>query len=227
VHVGTREIDLNFHGFSVTNPHKRAIIDRLDNIDETAEKIGAVNTVVIENNRLVGFNTDADGFIRPLIEHFGDLSGARVSVFGAGGAARACIYALVVASADVTVVARNEAAAIGLVDEFKIRHKFPGDLETKIIADIVVNATPLGTSGENENATIATAKQLADVKVVYDLTYNPAETLLIGEARAAGCITIGGMEMLIGQAIRQFELWTGETPSREIMKHAAWARLSR
>ncbi len=227
VRAETRELDLNFRGFSVTNPHKRTIIDQLDDIDATAERIGAVNTVVIENDRLIGFNTDVDGFIQPLIEQYGDLKGARVIVFGAGGAARACIYGLVAAGADVTVVARNEGSAHALVDEFGIRHKLPDEIGTRVIADIAINATPLGTKGENENATIATAEQLADVKLVYDLTYNPEETRLLSEARSAGCNNIGGMEMLIGQAVRQFELWTGETPSREIMRSAAMARLSR
>ncbi len=227
IRAETREVNLHFRGFSVTNPHKSAIIDHLDDIDETAERIGAVNTVVIENERLIGFNTDADGFMQPLIEQYRDLTGASVTVFGAGGAARACINGLVGAGADVTVVARNEASARKLVEEFKINQNVPPEIETRKITDIIVNATPLGTKGENENATIATAEQLTDVKLVYDLTYNPEETRLIREAKTAGCTTIGGMEMLIGQAVRQFELWTGETPSREKMREAALARLSR
>src|SRR5688500_14648098 len=116
----TREVELNFAGFSVTNPHKEAIIEFLDEIDETAADIGAVNTVKIEGGRLYGYNTDAHGFISTLKSKAGDLTGSRVAVFGAGGAARACVYSLVKEGATVTVFARNEEKAAVLSAKFGV-----------------------------------------------------------------------------------------------------------
>ncbi len=206
----TREVDLNFRGFSVTNPHKQAVIKHLDGIDETAEKIGAVNTVKIEDGKLLGYNTDAPGFILPLQAQFGSLSGINVSVVGAGGAARACIYALQQENANVTLFARDPAKAEALGDEFKIPVATLAPERSFGAADVLINTTPLGTSGDYENDSIATAEQLRGVKLVYDLVYNPTETLLIRNAKAAGVPTIGGLEMLISQGARQFEIWTGE-----------------
>ncbi len=117
----TREIELNFKGFSVTIPHKQNIIKHLDFVDETAKKIGAVNTVKIENGKLYGYNTDAEGFIEPLKNFYGDLKDAKVAIFGAGGAARACVFALTQENADVTIFARNAEKAESLAEEFKVQ----------------------------------------------------------------------------------------------------------
>ncbi len=223
----TREIDLNFRGFSVTNPHKQDIIRHIDAIDETAKAIGAVNTVKVEGDRLIGINTDANGFIELLLQAFEDLSGARVTVFGSGGAARACVYALTQHLADVTVVARDTQKLAAFENEFGVRTLLLNDNTATLKTDILVNATPLGTKGESEHETVATREQLADVKLVYDLTYNPAETKLLREAKAAGCQTLGGLDMLIAQGARQFEFWTGQTPSIEAMTAAANKRLKR
>src|SRR5262249_39846556 len=116
----TREIELNLKGFAITNPHKQAFIPHVDEIDETARKIGAVNTVKIDGNKLYGFNTDAFGFIEPLKHAFGDLQNVRVAVFGAGGAARAIIYALRQEKAEVTVFVREPRRASGLKEEFDV-----------------------------------------------------------------------------------------------------------
>jgi shikimate dehydrogenase len=226
VDAETREVDLNFHGFSVTNPHKQAIIPFLDELDETAQAIGAVNTVKIEDGKLYGYNTDAPGFIRPLLDAYGDITDTRVAVFGAGGAARACIYSLKQAGADVTVFARNEQTGKHLAEEFDLTFKKLEALDSLLETGVLINATPLGTVGATENETVAKAEQLTNVKLVYDLIYNPEETRLIREAKTAGCKTLGGLDMLIGQAVRQFEIWTGETPSRETMEAAARKRLS-
>jgi shikimate 5-dehydrogenase len=222
-----REVELNFQGFSVTNPHKQAIIPFLDELDETAKAIGAVNTIKIENGKLLGYNTDAPGFIRPLHDAIGELSNIRAAVFGAGGAARACIYALKSAGADVTIFARNEPVGNQLAQDFNVNFKKLETQKSQLETDVLINATPLGTIGLTEKGTVATTEQLTGVKLVYDLIYNPEETRLIREAKAAGCKTLGGLDMLIGQAVRQFEIWTGKTPSREIMEAAARKRLSR
>jgi 3-dehydroquinate dehydratase/shikimate dehydrogenase len=223
----TREVDLNFRGFAVTNPHKQGIVEYMDETDDTAKAIGAVNTVKIDGGKLYGHNTDAAGFIGPLQKALGDLAGSRAAVFGAGGAARACVYSLKQAGADLTIYARDIKKARSLAEEFECASSEMPAGHRPLTTDILVNATPLGTRGEHENETVAAAEQLSDVKLVYDLTYNPEETRLIREAKLAGCKTLGGLDMLIGQAVRQFEIWTGETPSREVMETAARRRLSK
>ena len=215
----TREIELNLKGFAVTNPHKQSIIPYLDEIDETARKIGAVNTVNIDGEKLYGSNTDAFGFIEPLKGSAGDLQNARVAVFGAGGAARAVIYALKEEKADVTLFVREPRKACDLKEEFGVslqrlpseHQPLPGE------PDIIVNTTPLGTKGQQEKASIATAEQLNGAKLVYDLVYNPIETRLMQEAKKAGVTAINGLEMIIRQGSRQFKTWTGnEAPVDEM-----------
>ena len=226
IRTGTREVELNFQGLSITNPHKQAIIRYLDEIDPIAESIGAVNTVKIDGDRLVGFNTDVDGFLAPLERKLIDLKGSRVSVIGAGGAARACIYALKRAGSSVTVFARDDAKASALAREFDIHAQQLGTEDRKpIAADILVNATPLGTRGSQETETVATADKLRDVKLVYDLVYNPTETRLINEAKAAGVDTLGGLDMLVAQGAKQFEIWTGQAAPVAAMRTALEKRL--
>ena len=208
----TREIELNFKGFAVTIPHKQTIIKHLDHLDESAKKIGAVNTVKIENGKLYGYNTDAHGFIEPLKNAYGDLKNTKVAVFGAGGAARACIYALKNEGAKVTLFARDLSKAKNLAEEFQV--EFTIELKTQNSKlktfEIVVNATPLGTKGELENETPATTEQLKNIQLAYDLVYNPFETRFLREAKNANVPTIGGMAMLIAQAMRQQQkIWTG------------------
>jgi 3-dehydroquinate dehydratase/shikimate dehydrogenase len=213
----TREVELNFKGFSVTNPHKQAIMKHLDSIDETAQKIGAVNTVKIEGGKLYGFNTDAKGFIEPLKKLYGDLTDARVAVVGAGGAARACVHALQEAGATVTLLVRDTGKAKAFGEEFGIRVQPLTTDHRPLDIDILVNATPLGTRGPHANETIAEADRLHRVKLVYDLVYNPQETRLLYEARLAGARTLGGMDMLVAQGAQQFLIWTGtEAPVNEM-----------
>jgi 3-dehydroquinate dehydratase / shikimate dehydrogenase len=201
----TREIDLNFKGFSVTIPHKQSIIKHLDFIDETAEKIGAVNTVKIIDGKLHGFNTDADGFIEPLKQVYNDLKDAKVLILGAGGASKACVYALEKEGAEVTVFSRS--------DILNFKFQIPNFAEF----DIIVNATPLGMRGTAEGETPIVAEQMKGVKLVYDLVYIPQETEFIKQAKSLGIKTLGGLEMLLAQAVEQQRIWTGsDAPINEI-----------
>ncbi|HET6975141.1 MAG TPA: shikimate dehydrogenase [Pyrinomonadaceae bacterium] len=207
----SRELNWNLRGLSITAPHKQTVMECLDWIDPKAEAIGAVNTVVVDEDQLRGYNTDAAGFITPLLLRLGSLRDARVAVIGAGGAARAAIYALQEENAVVTLFARDTA---------KAKQSFDLSCESLSGAgfadyDIVINATPLG-SGAHTDQTPATREQLSGVRCVYDLIYNPRETRLLREAAAAGCETLGGLAMLIAQAKLQFELWTGTKPSSSI-----------
>ena len=221
----TREIELNFTGFSVTNPYKQTVMNYLGKIDPTAETIGAVNTIKIEEGKFIGFNTDAPGFIKPLRDAIGDLTGARVAVVGAGGAARACVYSLKKEGADVTVVSRDITKASSFARDFGVNTDLLTTDHRPLNTDVLVNATPLGTKGEKENDTIATAEQLRGVQLVYDLVYNPTETRLIREARMAGVPTINGLDMLIAQGAKQFEIWTGREAPVGAMREAVEKRL--
>jgi 3-dehydroquinate dehydratase / shikimate dehydrogenase len=227
VSPNTREIDLNFKGFAVTNPHKQSIMRHLDVIDETAMRIGAVNTVKIEDGRFYGYNTDAEGFIQPLRNVYGELAGARVAVFGAGGAARACIYALQLEGANVTLLARNAEKGKLLAEEFGIAYREPPSDPQPLSSDfdIIINTTPVGTAGQSADLSILRAEQIAGIKLLYDLVYNPSETLLIRQAREAGVQTIGGIEMLIAQGAKQFEIWTGAIAPIDAMRSAVQGRL--
>lgn len=216
-HPKSREIDWNLRGLSVTAPHKSTVIDCLDWIEPAAKEIGAVNTIVARDDQLLGYNTDAKGFIEPLRKRFGDLKNARCAIIGAGGAARACLWALKNDGAQSTLFARDTQKADALARQFKIENRRLADAGFGEF-DIVVNATPLGTRGEREKATAATAEQLRGVRLAYDLVYNPLETLFLREACEAGCETLGGIEMLLAQGVEQFKLWTGKAPDLEVMR---------
>jgi 3-dehydroquinate dehydratase/shikimate dehydrogenase len=220
VHPGTREIEWRLRGLSVTAPHKVAVMKCLDWIDDHARDVGAVNTIVVAENRLLGYNTDTEGLLAPLRGIMGSFSDIRVAVIGAGGVARAAAWALHNNKSTVTVFARDAAKARVLASEFGIAS---GDLTTANFADfdVVINATPLGGIGELRNETPVTAKQLSGVRLVYDLVYNPVETTLLREARSAGCEVLGGLHMLVAQANIQFKLWTGRIPSSSLMYDSA------
>lgn len=216
---GSREVDLNFLGFAVTMPHKQAIIPHLDEIDAVARKIGAVNTVKIEGDELIGFNTDAHGFIIPLVRHLGDLTDMRIAVLGAGGAARACAFALRRAKADVTIVSRDAHKASVVAAEFGARSASLGGF-APVEYDVLVNATPMGMTGAAAAERGFGAEELAKLKFVYDLVTSPAKTPLMIEAEAAQVSAIGGLEMLVAQAEMQFRIWTGTAPHEGVMERS-------
>jgi 3-dehydroquinate dehydratase/shikimate dehydrogenase len=193
-------------GASITAPFKVALMSSVDELDPLARRVGAINTIVVRDGRWLGANTDVHGFLAPLAGRI-TLRGVRVSILGAGGAARSVAVALADQGAAITVCARRADAAReiadmagGRVGSFPPR---PGSW------DVLVNATPAGSGAGGENP-IAGAR--LDGEIVFDLVYVPAETRLLADARAAGCLPIGGLEMLVAQAERQFELWTGRKP---------------
>jgi 3-dehydroquinate dehydratase/shikimate dehydrogenase len=214
VRPATRKTDWRLRGLSVTIPHKLSIMPQLDFIDPMAQRIGAVNTVLIEDSELRGYNTDVIGAMKPL-EELIELRDARVAVIGAGGAARAICFGLNERGARATIYARDPGKAQTLADEFNAQAASLEDFAGG--ADIVINCTPVGMHGHDEGNSPLTTRQLTDVRLVYDLIYNPLETQLLKEAAAAGCQTLGGMAMLIGQAAEQFRLWTGREAPVELM----------
>jgi shikimate dehydrogenase len=225
VHTRTRELDWNLRGLSVTAPHKSVFMDRLDWIEPVALQIGAVNTILIQEDELHGYNTDAAGFIAPLRSKFGSLQGARCAIVGAGGGARAALWALRNEGADAALFVRDRNKARLVSEEFSVDTQLASEASFAGF-DLVVNATPLGTRGVSEHETVATLDQLRGVRLAYDLVYNPLETRFLREARAAGCETLSGIEMLLAQAVEQFKIWIGDEPDVEVMRAAALRALS-
>jgi 3-dehydroquinate dehydratase/shikimate dehydrogenase len=208
-------------GASVTAPFKQALLARLDETDDISARVHAVNTIRIDGCRWSGRNTDVAGFLAPLVGRL-ELSGARAAVIGAGGAARAAAYALASRGALVTLYARqperaSEAASSVGVDS--------GVLPPPAGSwDLLVNATPVGAaSAAGERAAPGVT---LDGRLVYDLVYNPQRTRLLADAEAAGCETLGGLEMLVEQGRQQFAWWTGHMPEVGLFLAAARAGLA-
>jgi shikimate dehydrogenase len=201
-------------GVSVTIPHKEAVVRYLDGVSESAKRTGAVNTLVWEDGRLVGRNTDVAGFLAPLRERETTLESALV--LGAGGAARAVLAGLQeLGVLDVTLSNRDRARADNLAGEF---HAAVADWERRedVRASLVVNATPLGMKGKAEDDSPMSPGYWRAGQTAYDLVYNPRETLFLRQARAAGADAIDGLAMFAGQGAAQFKLWTGlELPANE------------
>jgi len=202
-------------GASITAPFKVDMLSNVDEKDEMARRVGAVNTLIVRDGRWIGANTDVDGFLTPLIGRMA-LKGTRAAVLGAGGAARAVAVALSSQGSAVTVCARQpamakEVAALagGTVGAWP---PTPGSW------DVLVNATSSGSGGPTDDPMEGVR---LDGEIVFDLVYAPARTPLLERAAREGCMTIGGLEMLVAQAERQFELWTGCRPPAGLFKSAA------
>jgi shikimate dehydrogenase len=206
--------EFDLRGFSITIPHKEAILRHLDEIEPLAEKIGAVNTVTIgKHGALCGSNTDYVGVLQSLQKKV-KLPGSRVVILGAGGSARAAAFALVAAGADVRICARRDAAArelaraagCGTVKRMALRReKF----------DALVNTTPVGMHPQ-ESASPLEAGEL-NCSLVMDIVYRPIRTKLLRMAEARGIACVSGAEMFLAQGAAQWELWMGaKAPEREM-----------
>ncbi|MEK6325595.1 MAG: shikimate dehydrogenase [Acidobacteriota bacterium] len=220
----TREIDWDFRGLSVTIPHKSAVIPLLDKVDSTAREVGAVNTVVVSEGLLTGYNTDVQGAMEPL-QKVCALEGESCAVIGAGGAARAVIYGLVERGARVSVFARKPEKARSLSQAFGVLVSPIEALQSSDVS-VVINTTPVGMRGHSEGSSPVPGAWLLGRRIAYDLVYNPLETRFLADARAAGCRTISGLDMLVAQAALQFELWTGRKPPVDAMRQAALAKIA-
>ncbi len=207
---------MNFLGFSVTMPYKRAIIAALDWLDPLATRIGACNTVAVQHGKWMGWNTDAAAVVEVLSKRL-RLAGSRILILGAGGAARAAAYALRGEGAELWITARRDAAAQRLAKTLSAR-AVPWDSVEGLDVDAVVNATPLGMSPHSD--AVPTDLARLRVRVVFDMVYYPLKTRLLNEARGRGLTTISGLEMLVAQGARQFEIWTGLAAPRALMEQA-------
>ncbi|MEB2309973.1 MAG: shikimate dehydrogenase [Candidatus Brocadiaceae bacterium] len=224
--------ELDVKGYSVTIPHKESVIHHLDAIDPVAKKIGAVNTIVNKDSKFIGYNTDCKAAIQAL-EDIHQVSGMdpkndhlkdkRITLLGAGGAARAIAFGLQDRGAQVTIVSRNYERAQSLSRDVGCSSKELKDLQ-RIETDILINATPVGMLPA-VNETPIDKKLLKPSTIVFDTIYNPIETRLLREAKAQGCKIVGGLPMFVNQAAAQFELWTGMKPSRALIEDIAYKKL--
>ncbi|MFO8110094.1 MAG: shikimate dehydrogenase [Thermoplasmata archaeon] len=214
----------DYYGANVTIPHKVEVIKYMDRLTEASEKIGAVNTIYKEDGMLVGDNTDSIGFIRSLVDEDIDVDGRSVMVIGAGGAARAVVYALSKEGADRIVIAnRTKENAVKLIKEFAdsktcIHAVSLDEIEGEI--DILVNTTPLGMAGKFENKSPISVDRIPPNKTAVDIVYNPPKTKFLEGAEERGCETVSGIGMLVHQGAAALERWTGKEVPVDVMKQA-------
>jgi shikimate dehydrogenase len=225
------------NGLNVTIPHKQAVIPLLDRLTPAARAIGAVNTIFMQNGILTGENTDAPGFLANLGKFLTTESRSHrdkkfALILGAGGSARAVVYALTNDGWSVTIAARRLEQARELIAQFPIPNSQfpipnpqfpiieypPTNLQSLIPnLSLIVNTTPAGMHPSIQNSPWPDGLPFPPNAAVYDLVYNPRETKLVKDARAAGLAATTGLGMLIEQAALSFELWTGHTPSRKLL----------
>ncbi|MBO9576509.1 MAG: shikimate dehydrogenase [Sphingobium sp.] len=208
-----RRADPDWLGCNITIPHKIAALDYVDDPGGVRQRIGAINTVACETGGpLIGTNTDAGGFLQPLMRE--KWTGSRAILVGAGGAALAVAFALrSVGIQDLTIVARDAAKGEALLERLDFEGRVQDFDAALPVADLLVNASPLGMTGNP-----AYAPDLASLPsdaMVYDIVYAPLETPLLAAARARGLATLDGLEMLIGQAALAFDIFFDAEPPRE------------
>jgi 3-dehydroquinate dehydratase / shikimate dehydrogenase len=209
---------LGLSGFSVTRPYKVEILKYLHEVEEEAALCGSVNTVVVEDGTLRGSTTDGHGIVGPLKKRR-DLKGRPVVILGAGGAARSAAFALARRGAAVTVLGRDPSKAAAVATAVGCAFGSLADIAL-YPWDVVINATPLGSSAAPEETPVPASLHRPDT-VAFDMVYDPLETRFLREAQSAGAAVITGLEMLLAQAIAQFETWTGLEAPVEAMRSAA------
>lgn len=220
---------LGFRGVNITVPHKQAVMPFLDEISPAAMAIGAVNTILVEqeNGRLIGSNTDWRGFLADLAALEVEPGGRDCLVLGAGGSARGVVYGLKQAGGRVTVLARRVEQAQRLVTDLgdgSVLDIQPLEQLSKVAAEVdtplIVNTTPLGMSPLVEESAWPDEVPIPAGSFVYDLVYNPPVTRLMRQATNAGCRTSNGLGMLLRQGAASFTLWTAMEPNLDVMKQA-------
>ena len=233
--AGMRALD-NFKGMSVTIPHKIEVMQYVDEIPEVDRHIGSINTVVKEDNKLIGFNTDGPGALKAIVDAGVELAGKKVLMLGAGGAARAIAFTLAKKGGidELVLLDINEDFLNNLTGDLRSGTEAtitPGMLDAAAIeehmasADLIINCTPVGMHPK-EDATLVPENLFRPGQVVFDVVYNPLETKLLRQARAKGLTVIQGVEMFINQAILQFERFAGADAPEELMRNVVMEKLS-
>jgi len=211
---------VNITGFNVTIPFKEKIMQYLDECSKEAQLIGAVNTVVNKNGRLIGFNTDAEGFAKSFEKAFGKgFKSARILILGAGGAARAVAVKAAMQGAEMINIANRTvqkaadiASLINNHSECRAEALSFEDIKQRNLleeTDVIINTTPIGMHPDIDNSPVSIDNNFSEKHIVYDLIYNPPETKLLKFAKKCGSKTLNGLGMLLYQAISAYELITG------------------
>ena len=215
---------IKISGFNVTIPHKIEMMKYLDNVDENCKRIGAVNTVLNDDGILRGFNTDMDGFLEPIKRKEINIKNSKILLLGAGGAARAIVAGFQKEGADEIVIVNRTKENGENLTEFSKKNGLNARsiyieemdvLDSKF--DFIVNASSLGLKGEKN---VIPEKFFNEKTTVYDIVYKPIKTDLINKAKEKNCKIIFGYEMLLGQAIRSFEIWLDKKAPYEAMKRS-------
>ncbi len=217
-------------GLNVTIPHKQSVLDLVDDLTPSARAIGAVNTLYLDSGKLIGHNTDAPGFWSDL-QKLPLNQNQNALILGAGGAARAIVYALLIHGWQIAITDLNPQQTSALVDHFSAQSlkkdqmngfEFqPGLISQKAAkAGLIINATPVGMHPHENASPWPDAYPLPQQASYYDVVYNPYETLFLHNAKSAGCSGRNGLGMLVEQAALAFECWTGFSPNRDQMMNA-------
>jgi shikimate dehydrogenase len=207
---------LDIKGVSITIPFKETIMDYLDEIDPLAREIGAVNTVVNRGGRLLGYNTDCQAAVTPLIPM--GIKGKTVCIIGAGGAGKAVAHGIAKQGGQIIITNRSVQKGIVLAKTIGGQFIESNHMDT-ICADVVINTTSIGMEPNLEELPFPT-QNLTSGMVVMDVVYTPLNTRFLSIARQKGCKTIDGLSMFVAQAAAQFELWTGLKPDTKLMRDA-------
>lgn len=233
--AGMRALE-NFRGMSITIPHKIAAMQHVDEISDADRAIGSINTVIHEDGKLIGLGTDGPGALKALVDAGVELAGKRVLILGCGGAARAIAFTVALRCnlAELILLDINPELLLGLSADLRSGTTCPIShaplSETEIAAamaraDVIIQSTPVGMHPKVD-ATLIPAGLFRSGQVVFDAVYNPLETRLLREARAAGLTTVSGVEMFINQAVLQFEHFTGIDAPYEVMRQVVLEKLS-
>jgi len=224
-------VALGLKGFNVTVPHKVKVVDYINKLSEEATVIGSVNTVINEQGKLIGYNTDVNGIIESLSPYKSQVSGNEVCIIGAGGSARAVIYTLIrnFKPKKIYVVNRTEQHSEAVKQHFKSKMKFDGIITKELHhpdlinvlnnCSLIVNSTPVGMYPATDDSVLSTPDVFVKDQVVFDLVYNPVKTKFLQLAESKGAVAINGLTMLVQQAAKSFTLWTGtEFPIEKVYK---------
>lgn len=232
-------VALGYKGFNVTIPHKIKVKEFMFKVSEEASFVGAINTVLIEEGKMFGYNTDVAGVLESLYSYRKEIAENECVVIGAGGSARAVIYTLIkhFKPSRIHLVNRTEQRADTLRQFFKTKMKFdsftvneliPPDIKDIIKNSVlIVNATSVGMHPDEDDAVLTQKDLFSKDQIVFDLVYNPAQTKLLKLAQSIGAKTVDGIKMLINQAAKSFEIWTGEKMPVEQVEKALLLKLNK